>query len=169
MSQLSGQRVDPLARLASGVRPDGATARHPAPPVGERSFDRLLEAANRGELSSGREVTVSKSLDYEPDDALLARLAQAADAAEAAGARRALAVVNGEGLTIDLATRTIDGRSSMGSAGLIGNIDAAVTLGPEEAGPEPVRGPGAGVAMNGGLGRLLAQFDGSAGGRAARE
>lgn len=169
MSVLSGQRVDPLARLASGVRPDGATARMPAPPVGERSFDGLLESASRGELSSGREVTVAKSLDFQPDSALLARLAQAADAAEAAGARRALAVVSGEGLTIDLATRTIDGRRSMGSAGLIGNIDAAVTLRPEETGPEVIRGPGAGVAMNGGLGRLLAQFDGPAGGLAPRE
>ena len=166
---VGGQRIDPLARLASGVRPDGAAPREPAPPVEARSFERLLQSAHKGELSSGRGVTVSKSLDYAPDEALLARLSKAADAAEAAGARRALAMVGGEGLTIDLATRTIDGRASLRSAGMIGNIDAAVTLGPEDAGPAPVRGPGAGVAVNDGLAHLLAQLDSSAGGRAPRE
>ncbi|MBL0922704.1 MAG: hypothetical protein IBJ10_11340, partial [Phycisphaerales bacterium] len=120
MSVENGQRVDPLARLASGVRPDGAERRPPTPPVEGRSFDHLLDAARRGELRSGRELTVSRTLDYAPDEALLARLAQAADAAEAAGARRALALVGGEGLTIDLGTRTIEGRASLASAGLIG-------------------------------------------------
>ncbi len=165
---MSAARVDPLARLASGVRPDGAQAPAGKAPVESRDFEALLRQANSGEIASGRALRVGERVDGELDEKLIERLSRATDAAEASGARRVLALAGGRGLTIDVATRTIDGSTALDGAGLVGNIDAAMTLGPDGEGPAvPIR-PGAALAMHPGLARTLAQAEGRAGGPATR-
>jgi hypothetical protein len=106
--------VDPiqlLKQLEPAVRPVAAPGakRDPNAPLERQSFDELLAMVSRGAVSSGRSIDVRDDANLrEPlDRDALDRLAAAADKAEAAGAQRAVMLIDGRGLVMDIAGRAI--------------------------------------------------------------
>lgn len=115
--------------LSSGVRAiAGAAPVAPGAP-GASDFSSMLDKAQDGELSTGLPVTIGSGLDIELSETQLARLAQAADRAESAGAKRALVLVDGRALELDVASRRITGERTMADARPITGIDAVIDLG----------------------------------------
>ncbi len=111
-----------LARLASGVRPDSGA---PVAPADHDAFTSLLRRARRGELRSARRVVISRRLDLSLSEDQVERLSAAADAAEAAGSRRALALIDGRAVALDVPARTIDHAHDAGDApSVLTDIDA---------------------------------------------
>ena len=147
--------VDPiqlLKQLEPAVRPGAAPApgRSPQAPLERRSFDELLALVSRGSMHSGRPVTIDEaaSLKAELEGDQLPRLAAAADRAEAAGAQRAVMLIDGRGLVMDVADRIVTAELGAGRGGHLVDIDAAVYVAGEadeaEAGSS-ASGPVAGV------------------------
>jgi hypothetical protein len=120
--------VDPLG-LVSGAAPRraGETARLVEGP----SFDALLRQARTGEISSHVPVRVARNAGITLSDEQLTRLAAAADRAESEGAARALVLIDGKALTMDVPTRTITGKVDASATRVLAGIDAVVTVGPE--------------------------------------
>jgi hypothetical protein len=138
-----------LKQLEPAVRPAyaGAHKATPAAPLEQRPFDELLALASQGLVDSGRSVSV----DYAAAEALtgdeLSRLSAAADVAEAAGARKALLLMDGRGLVLDVPTRTLSAELSADESSRVTGLDTAVYVGNEavESAPAPLKPPG-GVA-----------------------
>ena len=104
--------IDParlLKRLEPVVRPVSATGAvvNGRLPLESQGFDELLQLVSHGEMSSGAPVQVSDSITLALEEDQLDRLAAAADVAQAAGARRALALLDGRGLVLDVADRSV--------------------------------------------------------------
>lgn len=93
--------ADPLRSLRSTVRRPGDES------VPADAFAQALDKARAGQLSSDRPIRVLNSAGGELTDAQLNRLAAAADRAEASGAQRAMFLLDGQAVTMDLATRTV--------------------------------------------------------------
>ena len=127
--------IDPiqlLRKLEPAVRPPGVPGAAGAgrAPFEAQSFDELLSIVSTGSLRSGRPVTVDPDAKIDTlDAAQLDRLANAADAAEASGSRRAVLLVDGRGLVLDVAARTLS--AEVGPEPIVG-IDAAVYVAPDE-------------------------------------
>ena len=140
--------IDPshlLKKLEPAVRPAGAPgARHvPQAPLEQQSFDELLQLVSTGSISSGRPVSLGASLpdEEELDEAALRRLAAAADLAEASGARRAVMLLDGRGLVMDVASRAVIAELSANASHRLVDIDAAVYVaGDDDAPVEPMPG-----------------------------
>jgi hypothetical protein len=123
-----------LKALQPAVSP-GATA--PArPPLDARPFDALLAEAGTGAIRSDRPVRAAATLDPPLTPAQLDRLAAAADRAEAAGARSVLTLLDGRGLVLDVATRSVTAELT-GAGSPVVRVDAAMSLGADDA-PRPV-------------------------------
>lgn len=106
----------PLQALASaGSAAASATA----------DFASLLRGAEAGEVSSGMRVTVHSGAGLELSDDQLTRLSVAADRAESAGMTRAIALVDGQALILEVQTRSISGRVDPHQAMLTG-IDGVI-------------------------------------------
>jgi hypothetical protein len=147
--------IDPiqlLKQLEPAVRPGAAlgSARPPQAPLEQRSFDELLSLVSTGSVHSGRPIAIADAapLKDELDDDQKARLASAADTAEAAGARRAVMLIDGRGLVIDVAGRMIETELGAKQNRALTNVDAAVYVAARDeeigaAGRTPL--PGAGV------------------------
>ena len=135
-----------LRKLEPAVAPSYLTApaAKPNAPLEHLPFDELLAEARAGQLSSGR--TVSAGFELSPQQ--LDRLAGAADLAEASGASRAMLLLDGRAMVLDVSTRTISGELSLSSQ--IERIDAAVYV-PAEGEQEPPKplGPPSSVAPRG--------------------
>lgn len=104
--------IDPtrlLQQLEPAVRPGASPTRAagPRPSIESQSFAQLLEIAGRGELASGLEVAVRFDAQPPLNASQLDRLSQAADQAEAAGAARAMLVIDGRHLLLDVADRAL--------------------------------------------------------------
>ncbi len=133
-----------LRQLEPAVAPSYLTApvTKPNAPLEHLRFDELLAAAQVGRMASGRAVSAA----YEGGEALspqqLERLAGAADLAEASGAQRAMLLVDGRALVLDVPTRTISGELSFSSR--IERLDAAVYVPAEgeQEQPKPLGPPG---------------------------
>ena len=132
-----------LRKLEPAVAPSCLTApaTRPTAPLEHRPFDELLAEARAGQLASGR--TVSAGFELSPQQ--LDRLAGAADLAEASGANRAMLLLDGRAMVLDVPTRTISGELSLSLQ--IEKLDAAVYV-PAEGEQEPPRplGPPGGIA-----------------------
>lgn len=118
-----------LRRLAPPIRPGAPAA--PAAPLElfeSRAFDELLAQAVNGTLRSGRTVACECDLQPPLDAAQLERLADAADSAEAQGVRRALMMIDGRGLEIDIATRAVISELTPTSGARPLRIDAALIV-----------------------------------------
>ena len=125
--------VDPLQllrKLEPPVRPPHAPAARGtgATPLEHRSFDDLLSLVSRGGVQSDRPVAVAGdvSLTAELDSGQLDRLAAAADLAEASGVRRAVMLLDGRGLIVDVADRRVSDELTPGRDRPVTDIDAAV-------------------------------------------
>jgi hypothetical protein len=136
-----------LKRLEPAVRPAyaGAPGPGPAAPLERRPFDELLAQAAQGRLESGRPVSAADAA-AALTGAELARLSAAADVAEAAGATRALLLLDGRGLVLDVATRSLGAELSADAASRVIGVDAAVFVAGGEAPSAPALEPPGGVA-----------------------
>lgn len=113
---------------AQGARPVGASQ--------TLDFAALLKSAQGGELRSGRPLQVDNSVQAEFTPSQLARLGSVADAADAAGARKLLAILDGQGVVIDIASRTIErvvpldgeGAGSVTPGDVLVGVDSAVIV-----------------------------------------
>jgi len=129
MSQSDG---DLLRALSSGVRSQGLTAAAARPGKGAAGdidgldFQSLLAKAKSGTISSGLPVTVSPEAGIELTDEQLGRVAAAADLAQASGASRALVLIDGKAVKLDVGVRTVTGVADMESGKPITGIDAVV-------------------------------------------
>ena len=140
--------IDPtqlLRQLEPAVRPVYASAPLHAgrAPFEGKTFDQLLAEARGGEVTSGRAVEVA----YEPavpfTEGQLDRVNGSADLAEASGAKRALVLLDGRGLVLDVATRRLTGELDTGAR--VAQLDAAV-LAPAAEPQARALGPPGGVA-----------------------
>lgn len=147
---MSAGPIDLLRSLASGTRgPDRG-----AQPQPEMTFERMLELARNAELGSGVPVRVAPSAGVELTDAQMARLAGAADRLEVSGATRALVVIDGRALSLDVATRTVTGAVRIEPGTPLVGFDAVMHL-PESgpAGAPTLPLPGGPVSPN--LARII--------------
>ncbi len=138
-----------LKQLEPAVRPAymGPPASRPTAPLEQQPFDELLASAKAGRLASGRAVsTADVGEPISPEQ--LQRLAIAADRAESSGAQRAVLLLDGRALMLDVPTRTISVELSASSA--MEKIDTAlyVPTESEQTDTRPV-GPPSGVAPRG--------------------
>ena len=125
--------VDPLQllrKLEPPVRPPHAPAAggEGATPLEHRSFDDLLSLVSAGGVQSDRPVAVAGdvSLTADLDRGQLDRLAAAADLAEASGVRRAVMLLDGRGLILDVADRRVSDELTPRRDRPVTDIDAAV-------------------------------------------
>jgi hypothetical protein len=118
-----------LLKLLGGLAAPGAgsTPAGSASPTGSVDFASLLQRAATGEATSGRPVSIAKGAGVDLTEDQLSRLAAAADKAEAQGATRALVLIDGKALTIDIAVRQVTGAADLG-AGVLTGIDAVVSV-----------------------------------------
>ena len=144
--------IDPtflLKQLEPAVRPAylGTPPSRPTAPLEQQPFDELLASAKAGRLASGRDV--SAAYEGEPlTTEQFQRLAIAADRAESSGAQRAVLLIDGRALTLDVATRTISSELTASSA--MQKIDTAIYVPTEseQTNTRPV-GPPSGIAPRG--------------------
>lgn len=118
--------LDLLKVLASGVRavaPERASGG-----VEHEGFEALLNKAKTGTISSGERVTEAKGAGVNLSPEQLDRLAVAADRAEAEGAQRALVLIDGKVLKLDVQTRTITGAADPAANGVHANYDTVITV-----------------------------------------
>jgi len=118
-----------LNLLSSGVRAVSGVAPSPGASPGASDFSSMLGKARAGELSTGLPVTIARNANIDLSDDQLSRLAQAADRAESAGARRALVLMDGRALEIDIATRQVGREHPQADSRVITGIDAMIDLG----------------------------------------
>ena len=138
-----------LKQLEPAVRPAylGPPPSRPTAPLEQQPFDELLASAKAGRLSSGR--AISTAYEGEPiSPEQLQRLAIAADRAESSGAQRAVLLLDGRALLLDVATRTVSMELSASSA--LEKVDTAlyVPTESEQTNTRPL-GPPGGVAPRG--------------------
>lgn len=139
-----------LKRLEPPVRPAyaGEGAVRPAPPIEGRSFGDLLTLVSDGSVSSGRHVTLAFTPRAEVSEAQLARLGPAADVAEAHGAGRALMLIDGRGLLLEVASRQLLAELSERDSDTILTLDAAVYVaGEDDAASGAALGPPRGTLV----------------------
>lgn len=147
---MTGKPFQLLRRLEPPVRPTyaGDTARRVTGPIEEQSFDQMLALVADGSVRSERPVVLAFSPDEELTEEQFARLGAAADVADAHGAERALLLLDGRGLVLDVRDRTLAMElANDGDARLVA-IDAAVFVpdGDAEAtGGIPFPGVAAGI------------------------
>jgi hypothetical protein len=132
---VSTQPLSPLRALASGARPPAAAtpARSPDAP----DFQALLRQARAGEISSGRDVTVAKRAGVDLTPGQLARVARAADRAEASGALKALVLIDGQALVLDVPAREVVGSAKLDPGAVIAGVDAVVAAPPSSSAADP--------------------------------
>lgn len=156
--------LDLLRRLEPAVRP-GATGltgsamfAGDAPALFEsKTFDDLLTQAFNGEIQSDRPVQVGCDLKPAPSAGQLERLAHAADKAETEGARLALMMIDGRGLVLDVAGRTIVGEMRPDEPQPMLHVDAAMVVPASESAGASRHQPLAGLqSTNAGVAQLIA-------------
>lgn len=127
--------------------------------IATADFKALLGQAKRGELSSGRDVSIDPGLkiDLTPDQ--VKALSAAADKAEAAGLNRALVMIGGRGLVLDVASRSVTAAADMGAPGVLSQIDGVVSAGAEGAAASALVKPPVNPVGNLSLSQILAERD----------
>ncbi|GEM_PF-2537554 len=95
--------------------------------VGAMSFDKLLEEARTGAAKGLSPVKIGKGVNIELTTDQLERIAAAADLAEANGADRAIVLVDGRALQVDITSRTIMGEAGGSRTASMPDVDAIVS------------------------------------------
>lgn len=118
-----------LLRLLGGgaAAPPSANPVNPGQIAGA-NFATLLQQARTGGFASGRQITVGPGSGVNLSADQLQRIADAADKAEAQGATRALVLVDGMALRVDLTSRQVTGAADLNTPGVLSNIDAVVSV-----------------------------------------
>ena len=110
--------LSPSAPNSTGIAPER---------VEGADFSTLLKQARAGEISSGLPVkNTVRGLELSADQ--LQRLALAADRAEAQGATRALVLIDGMAVKLDVSVREITGVADLRSGSVLTGIDAVVSM-----------------------------------------
>lgn len=104
-------------------------------------FAALLDKARAGEIHSGRHITVASPADIQLSEDQLQRLAAAADLAEAQGATRALVLIDGQALRLDITVREVTEAVDLARPGVLTNIDAVITVPASAEGSVPAMLP----------------------------
>ena len=136
---MSPTSAELLRMLGSVLAPNPAQnlAAGAAPAAG-LDFASLLRQAGAGDLSSGLGVTIAKGAGVQLSNEQLLKLAAAADRAEAQGATRALVLIDGRALKLDVAVRQITGEADLNTTGVLTGIDAVVSVpSPGAVGQQP--------------------------------
>lgn len=115
--------------LSSGVRAISGATPAGAPVASESGFASLLDRARAGEVSTGLPVSVARGSGIDLSDDQLARLAGAADRAESAGVTRALALIDGRAVEIDIPTRQVVREHSLAPTRVVAGINGVIDLG----------------------------------------
>ncbi len=117
-----------LKRLEPPIRPAyaGVAALMPKTPLESQSFSELLGLVSDGSVRSDRPVTIDLQDGEELDDEQLERLAAAADLAESSGAERALMLIDGRGLVLEVGLRRVTSELSPNEPDPVIGLDAAV-------------------------------------------
>jgi len=126
------QSTDFLKALGSSVR-SNAHERTPASSTyapGAPSFDEMLHKAQQGQLNSRLPVKIAKGVNITLSEDQLNRIADAADVAEANGAGRALILIDGKAIRLDVATRTVIGEAQSTSTAAMPDIDSVISAAP---------------------------------------
>jgi|GEM_PF-657202 len=125
---MTSNASDLLRGLASGILPGGVDAskrnNSTASGVSGSSFSQLFAAL--AEQGSGLPVSVAKNTDLKLTEEQMKRVARAADKAQAQGASRALVMIDGQALQLDVGVRQITGKVDMNAADVLSGIDAVV-------------------------------------------
>jgi len=124
-----------LKKLEPPVRPVGNYAvSTPSRPLEQQGFDELLALVSTGGVRSDRGVTVldDELLSDPLTEPQLERLASAADLAESSGAERAVMLLDGRGLVMDIGPRLVTGELSMDPQHRLADLDAAVYVAGED-------------------------------------
>lgn len=95
--------------------------------VPSASFDSLLEEARAGSATGLSPVKIGKGVGIELTADQLNRVAAATDMAEANGAQRAIVLVDGRALEVDVAQRTITGEATGKATASMPSADAVVS------------------------------------------
>lgn len=127
-----------LLKLLSSTALGRSSAAQRPQPTEPSGFASLLDRARSGSLSSGLGVTIDEFAGIELSADQLARLADAADRAQAQGAQRALVLIDGQALTMDVALREVTGRADISGGRVLTGIDAVVSVPPAGAAPDPL-------------------------------
>lgn len=144
----------PVDLLLRALLPSAPPTTHrpagPAPAAGTdpTSFATLLHRAQAGQIITGREVTVHPTAGVELTPEQLGRVGIAADRAEAAGASRALVLIDGRALVVDIGLRQVVRQASFDDQHVLTGIDAVVQAphpaSPDADAPVPLPLPGHG-------------------------
>jgi hypothetical protein len=120
------------------------------------SFAELLNREASGNLSTQRPVSVHPGSELNLSEDQLQRLGVAMDRAEASGAQRALVMIDGMAVKVDVGVRQIIGKVDLQSTPVLGEIDAVVQAdtGLHADQPKPLLGPAA-AALHPSLAKLL--------------
>lgn len=116
---------DLLRLLGSGV---SATGDRPpvSKPIEESAFKDLLDKAAQGHVPSGIEARLGQGVNATFTPEQMERLTAAGDKAEAAGASRAMILMDGLAVTMDVPTRTVTQVVKASSLGVVGDVDAVI-------------------------------------------
>lgn len=90
------------------------------------SFADLLNREAKGQLTTGRPVSIHPDCDVQLSEDQMQRLGVAIDRAEASGAQRALVMIDGMAMKVDVGVRQIVGKVDLQSTPVLGEIDAVV-------------------------------------------
>lgn len=127
----------PIALLKLLAAAAGHVARPSSPVAPGQGFDALLKKAESGALESGLAVRLSKSAGVSLSDEQLQRISAAADRAEAQGATRALVMIDGMVLKLDVGVREITGRASLSDGAILTGIDSVIAVPSAAGAPSP--------------------------------
>jgi hypothetical protein len=115
----------------------------------------MLQDATTGGISSGLPIRVARTAGVDLSPSQLTRLAAAADRAEAAGASKALVLIDGQVLEMDVGLRTITAHADLNATKVLMGVDAVITVAPD-AGELPGQAPALSAAsMNASLLKVL--------------
>jgi len=135
---VSADAVSLLRALGGGARPLGISGAGAATGTARSGtaagvpFADLLARAQTGEVASALPVTVTNGAGVNLSEDQLQRLSVAADRAEASGATRALVLIDGMALRLDVGVRQITGTAELGAGAALSGIDGVVRA-PESA------------------------------------
>jgi hypothetical protein len=99
-----------LMRMISSTQARGPSAHarvDAAQGRGAATFQSLLAAAQRGEVTGGEPVTINRGVPLELSPEQLERVGIAVDRAESLGMNSALVLIDGKALTVDVSSRRV--------------------------------------------------------------